>query len=958
MDFLSERDIFPKVYKKDNLPSGQWLILAPHPDDETFAMGGTIALARESKIPVKVLFVTLGEMFGDKDIRRGEAEKALNILGVNKDNIFFMEIPDRAVYDNKSKFKKYFLNVFKTLQVNYPLNIFIPSLFDYHPDHRVTTWFFIDCIKEFKVDLWFYETYNLFPVNVLVDISKVADKKFLAMSEYKSQVARIKYNEIFKARDKFRSFTISDSESDFYAEPFWHIPSENFLEIDFISYCYSLLKGSNFKLNKVDEDFLKDILNKNFEIQSLKELISQIKVDYQNNISNLNNHITTLKESKDFLESRYNQLIDYNNILQSKLEEALKDLINANKEKTALDNYYRGLVKHIHSSFSWRVTLPLRLLTGTLKKLKHYIVTGNIHLLKSKIESKIKQSAQDNVPFNLTIPSDEDIILSGNLRTFVGLSNYQDIKISILMVTYNSAQFLGETLNSILKSIVKPFELTIVDNNSSDTTISLIEGFRADFEKSGINLNLLKSSDNRGFGAGINQAAQNSSGTHFLIMNPDALLFPDTIGYMVQPFLKIKDLGVVEARHIPYEHPKLYSPVTLEPCWVSGCFFLIKSDDFFQIKGFDENIFLYAEDVDLSWRIKIKNKRVLYLPLAKIFHDDLGHRDSLKNFGPISNCYIRGKYRNSINIYNVLWLAFSKSNKIEAIELIYKCFLAYLKGCSNKIESLTKLPTFPDTGFGYEVLRRRGHDVRSDKSPNSTNDPMVSVIVRTHKRGELLKRTLISILNQTYKSIEILVIEDKSNEAEDVVAQFKPFIDIKLLKTDYGRTRALNIGKSECSGKFIMFLDDDDVIFGDAVETLINYALKDGKKFVYGGSMKFKTDNKIDGVLSHSHMTEFDKDKIMIMNYIPMGSFIIEKEFADEIGEFDESIEFLEDWDFITRGVLIAKDQFLLAPKDILIYTIPTSSKDAAKRQEQLDSTYSYVVKKREQIKERIVEIK
>lgn len=103
---------------------------------------------------------------------------------------------------------------------------------------------------------------------------------------------------------------------------------------------------------------------------------------------------------------------------------------------------------------------------------------------------------------------------------------------------------------------------------------------------------------------------------------------------------------------------------------------------------------------------------------------------------------------------------------------------------------------------------------------------MVSVIVRTYKgRLPYLKEAVTSVSNQTYKNIELIVVEDGSNDARNYMSQVS---DIGCLKVVYkeepkkGRCHTGNVGLSLSSGKFIVFLDDDDLFFADHIEVLVD----------------------------------------------------------------------------------------------------------------------------------------
>ena len=126
--------------------------------------------------------------------------------------------------------------------------------------------------------------------------------------------------------------------------------------------------------------------------------------------------------------------------------------------------------------------------------------------------------------------------------------------------------------------------------------------------------------ENTGYGRGNNRLAADSEADYLLIMNPEILLPPRGIAELRAPF-DDPDTGLTEARQIPVEHPKEYDPATGETEWASGACFMIPRMLFEAVNGFDtETFFMYCEDVDLSWRIRLGGKKLIYRPEAGVFH--------------------------------------------------------------------------------------------------------------------------------------------------------------------------------------------------------------------------------------------------------------------------------------------------------------------------------------------------
>lgn len=126
--------------------------------------------------------------------------------------------------------------------------------------------------------------------------------------------------------------------------------------------------------------------------------------------------------------------------------------------------------------------------------------------------------------------------------------------------------------------------------------------------------------ENTGFGKGNNLLGLDAPVSHLLIINPDVVLSPRFFSSHLKPF-EDRDVGIVEGRQTPIEHPKEYDLETGETDWASGACMCIPQELFKQLDGFDsETFFMYCEDVDISWRVRMLDKKVIYQPLDPIFH--------------------------------------------------------------------------------------------------------------------------------------------------------------------------------------------------------------------------------------------------------------------------------------------------------------------------------------------------
>ena len=127
---------------------------------------------------------------------------------------------------------------------------------------------------------------------------------------------------------------------------------------------------------------------------------------------------------------------------------------------------------------------------------------------------------------------------------------------------------------------------------------------------------------NLGFGVAHNrlmQAAFANDAEAYVCLNPDAVLHPMCLRELLQ-MASEPGTGLVEARAFPEEHPKPYDPATGETPWCTGTALLITRGAYEATGGFDENIFLYCEDVDLSWRVRLAGMKTRVAPSALVAH--------------------------------------------------------------------------------------------------------------------------------------------------------------------------------------------------------------------------------------------------------------------------------------------------------------------------------------------------
>jgi len=224
--------------------------------------------------------------------------------------------------------------------------------------------------------------------------------------------------------------------------------------------------------------------------------------------------------------------------------------------------------------------------------------------------------------------------------------------LSLIIVNYNVKEFVQNLLYSIEKARQNlSLEIFVVDNASDDGSVDVI---REKFPY----VNLIANKTNIGFGAANNLAMSKASGKYILLINPDTIVKEDTFTKMIGFFETHKDAGIAGCkvlnpdgslqlacrRSFPgpwtsftkvtglssiFPKSRLFARYNLtyldenksyEVDAVSGSFMMMSKDVYKKVGGFDEQFFMYGEDIDLCYRTQKEGYKVYYFHETEIIH--------------------------------------------------------------------------------------------------------------------------------------------------------------------------------------------------------------------------------------------------------------------------------------------------------------------------------------------------
>lgn len=228
---------------------------------------------------------------------------------------------------------------------------------------------------------------------------------------------------------------------------------------------------------------------------------------------------------------------------------------------------------------------------------------------------------------------------------------------SVIIVNHNAQQYLEACLRSLLSDRQPTDEIILVDNASTDNSVSYVQEHFPSVQ-------IIRNPANLGFGQACNMAARYAQGKYLAFLNPDTVVRPGWLEALITALEtnpeaalatpkillladterintcgnRIHCTGLTLCRGLGMAHDAL--PCQEEVDAISGAAFVIRHDLFTALDGFDEDFFLYMEDTDLSWRARLTGYRCIYVPSSVILHDYVLHFGPLKTFYQERNRYL------------------------------------------------------------------------------------------------------------------------------------------------------------------------------------------------------------------------------------------------------------------------------------------------------------------------------
>lgn len=179
--------------------------------------------------------------------------------------------------------------------------------------------------------------------------------------------------------------------------------------------------------------------------------------------------------------------------------------------------------------------------------------------------------------------------------------------------------------------------------------------------------------------------------------------------------------------------------------------------------------------------------------------------------------------------------------------------------------------------------------------------PIVSICVPTYNRKQFLKAALDSIYMQTYRDYEVVVVDDGSTDGTEMFVQSLSLPLRYIRQPNQGATGAKNTLISEARGRYIMFLDSDDILYADSLQRLMDTMNGAEHKIAYGSYVRIDRDSRIIG--KDKKKLYSGKITIPLFRNIIVHSCgtLFPTEILRQYGGFDKSLKICSDYELFLR---------------------------------------------------------
>ncbi len=450
--------------------------------------------------------------------------------------------------------------------------------------------------------------------------------------------------------------------------------------------------------------------------------------------------------------------------------------------------------------------------------------------------------------------------------------------VSAIVSTYNSEKYLRACLEDLeAQTLASRLEIIVIDSGSQQREGEIV----AEFQQRYSNIRYLRTEARETIYSAWNRAVGMASGKYVSNANTDDRHRPDAYERMVavlerdpQAVLVYADAAVTGQENAGF---------TDAP--ISGWFRWPE----FDARHLFSVCYIGPQPM---WR--------------RSLHDQYGYFDPKMRVAGDYDFWLRvAVHEKFVHLSEVLGLYLSSADSIEHAQAEVGALESEQARKRNWPTAWGQMPA-PTAGY----LEPAGGETTAEMvtATRRVQGPLVSVIMATKDRPELLASALQSVSRQTYPNWEIVLVNDGGQDVSGIVAAAGLGDKIICVNNprSLGQAAARNLGLQKASGDIISILDDDDLYLAEHLQTVVT-GLQCGEcEFVYTDADLVQEKvtagrrQELNRSAPYKHGA-WSRPRLHIDNYIPINTWAFRRRCLEKIGGFDESLRCCEDWDFLLQ---------------------------------------------------------
>ena len=454
--------------------------------------------------------------------------------------------------------------------------------------------------------------------------------------------------------------------------------------------------------------------------------------------------------------------------------------------------------------------------------------------------------------------------------------------VSIIIPVYNGSNYVKEAIDSALAQTYKNIEIIVVNDGSTDNTEKIVKSY-------GDKIRYFYK-ENGGVASALNLAIENAKGEYISWLSHDDVYYPNKIQKQIELLKDLEDKNTIlysnfqtiNARgkelkttcfHKLHFVKKLnYSLYPILNGLIHGCSLLLPKQIFNKYGYFDAEL-KCTQDYDF-WYKTFPDFNIVYMPDVLIKSRVHKNQDSKKHINNTNEC-------------DKLWIKMISELNEQQIRQMSGSLLEFYK---KEYEICYDAGYFGAADYIDGIIRKTANS-------SNTSDYKVSVIIPFFNRIKYTIDAIESVLAQTHKNIEIILINDASTEDIGLILDYvNRFSFIKLYCNDenMGAHYSRNIGVKNSTGDYIAFLDSDDFWEERKLEVQLSYMLKNNWNATY---MSYKRVNN-DGEIFEEQkikLKSFGLPRIILSCSIATPTVMLKKEVFKNSIDIPFSIKYGED---------------------------------------------------------------